>query len=266
MTQRMSTHELLELASLDALGLLSEEERDGFDRAFRAAAPALQAQLRAEQARMAGDDSLLPVVQPPVGLRARVMAAVREAVQTVGGRQVAGRIAPDVLPGRGVSPLWRAAAIGCLAASIVFAVATLQMQREYEVMHTHLADGVWQEQWVNEFGPRFEQKLYDPAFQKVNFAAVAGNEAMDAMVLVDPATGEAEFLCKNLPELETGEYQLVVVDDDGGMRRLMSFQPTTARFHKTMEASGPLDGLKLAVVSVERGGGEPRLLLTTRTI
>lgn len=267
MTQRMSTHELLELASLDALGLLSEEEREAFDVAFKAAPPALQAQLRAEQARMAGDDSLLPLVAAPVGLRARVLAAVREAVQSVGGgRQVAGRIAPEIMPGRGVSPIWRAAAIGCLAASIVFAFTTLQMRGEYEVMHAHLQQGAWQEQWMSEFGTRFEQMLYDPTVMKVNFAATESeNGALDAVLLVNPETGEGELLCKNLPKID-GEYQLVIVDDSGRMETLMRFQATTARFHQALTGHGPIEGLQLAVVSVERGAGSPRMLLRTHVI
>lgn len=269
MTQRMSTHELLELASLDALGLLSEEERDGFDRAFNAAPPALQAQLRAEQARMAADDSLLPMVQSPVGLRARVLAAVRDAMQSVGGRQVAGRIAPDIMPGRGVSPLWRAAAIGCLAASVVFALATLQMQRDYQAINTHLEAGAWQDQWVSDFGVRFERMFYDEDVIKLEFTAAPGSETLgDAALLLDPATGEGEFLCRNLPEID-GEYQVVVVNDAGNVQPgepILTFNPTTVRFHKAVEANRPMDGLRLAVVAVPRGGGEPRTLLLAQTI
>ena len=39
----MNTRDLFEAAQLDALGLLDDAERDAFDAAFLAAAPAIQA-------------------------------------------------------------------------------------------------------------------------------------------------------------------------------------------------------------------------------
>ena len=86
----MTTHELLELASLDAMGLLDPEEREAFELAFRAAAPALQAQIRREQLRLSYIDGILPVVEPPPGLRARVMAKVREAIESMTIRKISG--------------------------------------------------------------------------------------------------------------------------------------------------------------------------------
>ena len=60
----MTTHELLELASLDALGLLDADERESFERAFRAAAPAVQAQIRREQLRAPRSAMNSPAVDP----------------------------------------------------------------------------------------------------------------------------------------------------------------------------------------------------------
>ena len=45
----MTLQELIELAILDAMGLLDEEERLAFEVAFRASAPAVQAQVRRER-------------------------------------------------------------------------------------------------------------------------------------------------------------------------------------------------------------------------
>jgi hypothetical protein len=56
----MTAYELIEMAVLDALGILDEEERASFERAFAAAAPGLQAQVRAEQARLVDLVDLLP--------------------------------------------------------------------------------------------------------------------------------------------------------------------------------------------------------------
>src|SRR5262249_14914584 len=129
----MKTQELLELAALDALGLLDEAEREAFDRAFRAAPPALQAQIRREQTRIAGDDSLLPKVETPMGLKARVLAAWREAVAAVSNRSRTRRLvgALTLMPNRGVNPWWRAGAIACAAASLVLAVGFFTIKHEF---------------------------------------------------------------------------------------------------------------------------------------
>lgn len=58
MNTRMKTQELIELAVLDAMGLLDEQEREAFDAAFDAAAPAIQAQVRREQTRLSVSEHL----------------------------------------------------------------------------------------------------------------------------------------------------------------------------------------------------------------
>ena len=69
----MTTRELLELASLDAMGLLDDNEHEAFEGAFRAAAPAVQRQVRREQERLTGDTSTLPDVDPPAELVADLL-------------------------------------------------------------------------------------------------------------------------------------------------------------------------------------------------
>src|SRR5262245_51548696 len=167
----MKTQELLELAALDALGLLDEAERDAFDRAFRAAPPALQAQIRREQTRIAGDDSLLPKIEPPMGLKARVLAAWREAVEAVSNRSPARRLvgALTLMPSRGVSPLWRAGAIGCAAASIVLGVAMLNIKGQIAEISNLSAQMSVQEYFATEFGPRFETVATRPTTKHVQF-------------------------------------------------------------------------------------------------
>src|SRR5690606_2614363 len=111
----MTTQELIELALLDAYGLLDETERAAFDAAFMASPPSVRARVRRGQTRLAKSDWLLPDVPPPAGLRAAVIEAARRAMAEVGGRErgvthAAGRV-PPMLPNRRVSPLWRAASL-----------------------------------------------------------------------------------------------------------------------------------------------------------
>ena len=81
----MKTQELIELAVLDAMGLLDEAEREAFEAGFSSASPAVQAQVRREQTRLCLSEALLPDEEPPAGLRALVVEAVRKAMASVGG-------------------------------------------------------------------------------------------------------------------------------------------------------------------------------------
>lgn len=83
----MSLQELIELAILDAMGLLDEREQASFESAFRTASPSIQAQVRREQTRLSRIEALLPDVTPPAGLRAAVLAAVREQIATAQRRE-----------------------------------------------------------------------------------------------------------------------------------------------------------------------------------
>ncbi|XOV76882.1 MAG: hypothetical protein ACFHWZ_08725 [Phycisphaerales bacterium] len=76
----MTTQEMIEMASLDALGMLDADERAEFEAAFRAASPSVQAQVRREQKRFADAEHLLPEVDPPAGMKFRVMSAIRDAI------------------------------------------------------------------------------------------------------------------------------------------------------------------------------------------
>src|SRR5215471_5879583 len=100
----MNLQQLIELAVLDAMGLLDESEQSQFEGAFRAAAPQVQAQVRREQTRLSVIEALLPDVQPPAGLRAAVIEAVR-AQMLAEADGVAG-VLPPMIKSRRVSPWW----------------------------------------------------------------------------------------------------------------------------------------------------------------
>ncbi|GAB4555174.1 MAG: hypothetical protein Tsb0013_17920 [Phycisphaerales bacterium] len=205
----MSTRELLELAALDAMGLLDEEERESFDTAFRAAAPELQARVRAEQARFANADHLLPPVEPPAGLRARVMAAVREAIASVKGDE------PGVLASIGAStrtntPMWRAACIGFATATAVLGVLYLTVAQQNRTMERMIAQDTITE-LIQDMGPRARQILMSPAVRPVAFTPSAPDvhTSVTASLYFDAETGEALLLCEGLP-VANGTYTLTV--------------------------------------------------------
>jgi hypothetical protein len=135
--------ELIEQASLDALGLLDEFEAAHYARSFHAAPASVQEEIRRLQAAVATDAALLADEEPPADLRAKVMGSVREAmdeearelkpIATIGAKSQRGsaavtvglvereRVSLAVRRAERLVSIWRAASVG-LAASLVAAV------------------------------------------------------------------------------------------------------------------------------------------------
>lgn len=218
----MSTHELLELASLDALGLLDPDERDAFERAFRAAPPALQAQIRREQLRLASIDDMLPAVEPPPGLRARVVAAVRDAISSMTVRRISGgAIVPELRPAYGVNRMWRLGAIAAAAASIVLGLSVLQMRMDYSAIQTGAFNNAMTDKILNDFGVKFSDAMFNPETRFVQFHNTDAAEAAKAfpgraLLVVEPSSRTGELFVRNLPA-DGEEYEVVVEDENGNI-------------------------------------------------
>ncbi len=256
-----TTHELLELASLDVLGLLDAEERESFELAFRAAAPALQAQIRREQTRLAGSgmDPLLPQVETPLGLRARVLNALREAMQSASARHrepdIAGRIIPHIAPSSGVNRWWRAGAIGAAAASIVFGFAAQQMRSDNRQLAQAQENNMMTELFMKQYGPNFEKSFLSPQTRFVQFtpaASTGGREpegAAKAMLVLDQSTKKAQLFLKNLAS-DAGQYSLVIIDNDGKVTQaVLDFRPTGNGIERREIPSLDLEGVgSLAII------------------
>src|SRR5262249_43289867 len=78
--EEMTTKELLELASLDSLGLLDDVESAIYTRSFLNAPATMQDEVVRLQAEVCGDLALLPSEEPDSRLRERVLEAVAQAV------------------------------------------------------------------------------------------------------------------------------------------------------------------------------------------
>lgn len=245
----LKTNDLLELASLDALGLLDEEERRAFESAFRAAPASLQSQIRREQRRLTSVEDLLPEVEPPASLRARVIAAVLAAFGASADREadVIASIAPRAWSLRGnVTPLWRAACIGFATATIVLLALGYNLQREYQRTLVAFRDGEVASEITKSFGPQFVSVMFDPETQNVHFAPagqrVDPDAAGQAMILINPKSKVCLLMCRGLEGMQ-GEYRLVVVDDAGAAKA------TLARF----TTKGEIMSRKIDDVSLEPG-------------
>src|SRR5690606_10201989 len=152
----MTTQQMIENAMLDALGLLSEQEQREFERAFWAAAPAVQAHVRREQTRLSRIESLLPKVEPPVDLRAAVIQAVRAAMVAQFAEpqveEVRARGPIPILSSLHVSPVWRAASLGFAAAAAVFGATTLFMWGKYTQVDSQMKSNAFNEALVAQAG------------------------------------------------------------------------------------------------------------------
>lgn len=210
MTTPMKTQELIELAVLDAMGLLDEQEREAFDSAFAAAAPAIQAQVRREQTRLSVSEHLLPDVEPPAGLRAMVLEAVRKAMAlptTAGGRHRHMRaLSLGLTPSRQVSPIWRAASVGFAAAAVTFGVTFLINLGEFD----RLAKAVESDRLLSDMqgavGSSYVVSLLtDSQTEARTLVPMPGVTRGEARLWINPTWGEGEgamLAMSNLPTVK----------------------------------------------------------------
>jgi anti-sigma-K factor RskA len=211
----MTVQELIELSILDAMALLDEDEHVQFEVAFRAAAPAVQAQVRREQTRLSNIESLLPQVEAPAGLRALVLEAVRTQM-ALSGRDaaVAGVITPPMSRARGVSPLWRAGSLGMAAAAIVFGITTFLFNARYDELTKQLRDDALVSQLQGQFGASFVRDvLFDADTTRVVIQPVAAGFKGEASLFVNPDWKSAKFFCRAMTSPEGRNYKLAIVDE-----------------------------------------------------
>ncbi|MBX3364599.1 MAG: hypothetical protein KF866_07520 [Phycisphaeraceae bacterium] len=255
----MTTQELIEMAVLDAVGLLDEGERKAFDAALAVAPRELQAHVRREQLRLSDLDLLLPDVRPPAGLRTAVIEAVREAI----ARELiesAGRAERSILrlePSKRVSPMWRATAIGSMAAAIVLGISTFKMSDQYRQVQQDMNKNALLDQITAAYGASFVEKtLFDARTHRVVFAPESESFRGQASIWSNPDWAAARLFCLNLTEQEGEEFKLAVIDSEGRVvRELLTFSPRGGL--DTLEVpSGQIDSLgsaRLAVFSTQRG-------------
>ncbi|MBL9033060.1 MAG: hypothetical protein JNM80_15285 [Phycisphaerae bacterium] len=206
----MSVQDLIELSILDAMGLLDDQERRAFDAAFAGAAPAVQAQVRREQTRLCRIEALLPDELPPAGLRAAVLEAVRREIATADRA-----VAPPLLKSRGVSPVWRAAAMGLAAAAVILSIATFQFVSEYERLAQQVKSDSLLEGLSRQFSPEYVRDvLFDRDTTRVVFTPSEG-AAGQASLFYNPDWREAEFFCSSFATKPGQTLRVAVVDEQG---------------------------------------------------
>ncbi|MCL4741957.1 MAG: hypothetical protein KJZ54_07100 [Phycisphaerales bacterium] len=272
----MTTAELMELALLDVLALLDEEERSAFDRAFAAATPEVQAQVRREQTRLARIDALLPDVEAPVTLRARVLAAVRAAMMASAspGEAAALHLAQNARPvehrlhghRRRVTPWWRAAALGATAAAVVLGTLLVQLHSEYQRLENDLKRDALLSQLVETFGSRYvTDAIFDADTRRVAFRPDTPGSQGRAAVWYHPDWDSARFFVVDLPvSTPDTTYRLVVLDDQGNVvQDVAQFDFRGGLLHRDIPVQVAASGSRLGVLATAAGTGSARIMLTS---
>lgn len=212
-----NNRDLIELAQLDALGLLDESERQAFETAFKAAPASIQLLVREGQARASDIDAWLPDTKAPASLRQRVLAAVAAAVRSESRQpEVAGRLTPAIARSTSVTPFWRAAAIGSMAAALLFGVVTVKLYSDFQNVNDIKNGNALSDAWLKEFGPKFEGMLTNDKTQFVQFTPSTASTRGAAVMLMDPGSSSAQFFAKDLPQVEGG-YTLALLDAGGNV-------------------------------------------------
>lgn len=260
----MTIQELLESAQLDSLGLLDEQDREAFERAFFAAPAALQTQIRQEQARLCRVDALLPQADLPESLWPKVRDAVRiaqvqaaaEAQGTFVRAHDAGDRSARPLPmvrSAGVHRVWRAGAIGFATAALVMGAALIHVRLTGERLEHANRESIETARMVDTFGAEFmREQLFGKDIGRYLMTAARETQRGSAAVYTSPEWSDALLYCE-APVVEGQTLRLVVLDENGKVAaQLDEFESNgiLVRRKVNLQSSEPM---RLALVSAARG-------------
>ncbi len=227
----MTPRELLELASLDAVGLLDTVEEAVFTRSFHDAPATVQDEVLRRQAEIANDLSLLPGDEPDPNLRERVLKAVAAAVERdeatlaplarIGRRKSAAeRETGSRIGHTGSGQFWRAASFVLAGVSLIMVYfLAVGAQSSRELYLAAINDDIKKLEVLLK--PQPAQFLVDGS-QKVPLSGIAGAVPFKASLYINDTSGEILIL-HDLPRAKNHEYVLQVVGKDEVTQKLHAF-------------------------------------------
>ncbi len=239
----MSREELLELAGLDALGLLDEYEAELFTRSFHYAADTVRDEIIRLQAEVAADDTLLPDDDASEDLRARVLALVAEAIERESTelapiatfRNRSRRTGAPDSSGRwrlGPNAFWRAAVFALTGALIAMTYLWSAAVQDANEIATLALRNATDETLMKLIGPGIKDFLLDSS-QRIEFKPVKGKPSYDAVAFVSE-TGGVFIVTDKLALSQTPIYEISVSWDGGPESPL-----------NTITSSGGLGGFRI---------------------
>ncbi len=281
----MTRDELLELAPLDALGLLDEYDALLFSRGFHAAPESVRAEIRDLQAAVAADESLLPDVAPSASLADRVLTAVRGEVDAAAdpaplatiGRGRARAAAAATTLDRPAAPTtgpirprrrlihslaghgWRAAAFALAAAVVVamyFGVQLLDQNRELFVIVRQMQAEQATANRLNALrdgaGGTWLLQARKPSTERIALLPVEVSRNATGMAYIDPTSGQASVMIHGLPHDDDGQGRFMVSIRDAAGKEIgraeVTCGPAIAIATLTIELPRQLAGVQVAVI------------------
>ena len=224
----MNAQHLLEMALLDACGLLEADELQRFESAFAEAPESIKAQIRREQSRFADQSELLPDVAPRPELRRLVIEAVRRAAGTsvtpdslrferlLAG---AGNVpTPAEIHRRRVMPAWRAAAIVLGVTTVFGAVLSIELRNQITDMGDRL-NSITSADLFLSYGtmPGLRDAMLSPESERVILKPIDPSLSASAAIYTDVNAAQCYLVCHRLPVLAGGQYEIVSLDDAGAI-------------------------------------------------
>ena len=255
----MSIKELMELAALDAFGLLDEYETDLYSRSFHHAPASVQDEIVRIQAELVANESLLPNESPDAGLRARVLEAVARAIEeedtttlaplaSIGGRLSYIPVAPRprlALSGQ----FWRAAALLLASTTLVMTFFWAEARNEGSRIAMLALDQNMILQLEKEIGPTFREFLGNPSCERRVFRNKTPRTHAIGTLFVDRQTQSAFLLLLDMPIIGSDDkYTLRARLEDGTYEDVRTFSGTSRNHGLRIDR---LSFALLAVVSWE---------------
>ncbi|MDP6542138.1 MAG: hypothetical protein QGF07_05055 [Phycisphaerales bacterium] len=199
---------LLELAVLDAYGLLEPMESDLFNRAFHDAPATLQDEIRLLQEDISIDDSLLPNESPDATLRRRVLDAVAKAAD-----EEANRLAPLALIGARAGATrhkqnlmetssWRAVAMVLFGISVVLAAFSIKATDRANNITKYALNVDAEHTLADLVGSEFGEFINNPSCPAQGLERVDGNTTGYIRVAINERTGAGYILAIDLEDDE----------------------------------------------------------------
>ena len=237
MTSHITMNELVELATLDAFGLLPPADAVKFEQAFMTAPADVQAEIRRIQADLSADTTMLGNEEPSEALRQRVLDAVGRTIEseaerlaplaTIGDKephfeQVA-HDTPRTSGGMLASVwTWRMAALIMFGVVVTLAVFNASSQREASMLASTYTTLNTLDALEDQFGPQFAEFINNPNCRHYYLGSPRGDGMI--RITVNELNGNAFVLGLDLDPQER-TMQLRIVAQDGTMQPLAMLQP-----------------------------------------
>lgn len=265
----MNTIDLIELAVLDALGMLDDAESAAFDAAFKAAPPATQDRVLNEQARLANLEGLLPDVQPAADMRARVITAVREAMLADAIAKASEADDTDsplsIRKSHGVSSVWRIGAIASAAAAIAFGVAFGHSSLRYNDLNTRFVNNLRLDRDIQAYEADALEFIFNREnVREIAFTPVDSTSGVMVMIEYLEEGSAGTLRCAYLPQSDNIEYALVELDGRNQIgRSIRQFESDGILTGQYLQDLVLENGMRLALVSVDVASGTKQIMATT---